>query len=204
MPKASATTKKLSDLEAVGIVRDALKGFDTNDRERILRWVRETLGLTTEAPPSATPRLTHPTPPGPPSVPPAAPPAPATTHHHARDIQSFVNQKNPQTDIQLATTIAYYYRFEAPEKDRREEIDAALLREACRLAGRPGKLVHPLMTLHNAHGKGLLDKGSTRGTFTINSVGENLVGMTLPGDASQPARSRGTKAARKKPARKTR
>jgi hypothetical protein len=34
---------------------------------------------------------------------------------------------------------------------------------------------------------GLLDKGLERGTYTINSVGENLVAMTLPGTGnSQP------------------
>jgi hypothetical protein len=37
--------------------------------------------------------------------------------------------------------------------------------------------------LNNAHAKGLLDRNA-RGRFSINSVGENLVGMTLPAKAS--------------------
>ena len=105
--------------------------------------------------------------------------AQAKSAANAKDIKSFVDQKNPQTDIHLATTIAYFYRFEAPEKDRREEVDADFIRDACRLAGRPGQLVKPAKTLNNAHASGLLDRNSP-GRFSINTVGENLVGMSLP------------------------
>jgi len=116
--------------------------------------------------------------------PPATLPAPSTTSKPAgqtpvKDVKTFVDGKNPQTDIHLAATIAYFYRFEAPEAERKEDIDAAFLRDALRLAGRPGQLVKPLQTLNNAHAKGLLDRNA-RGRFSINSVGENLVGMTLP------------------------
>jgi len=37
------------------------------------------------------------------------------------------------------------------------------------------------MTLNNAHNTGYLDRGSARGFFKLNTVGENLVAMTLPG-----------------------
>ena len=87
------------------------------------------------------------------------------------DIRTFVDQKAPRNDLQLVATIAYYYRFEAPEAERRNELDAKFLQDACRRAGRPGALTKPLTTLHNAQARGLLDKGSKRGTFTINSVG---------------------------------
>ena len=39
---------------------------------------------------------------------------------------------------------------------------------------------NPLQTLNNAHTLGLLDRGPEKGTFVINSVGENLVAMILP------------------------
>jgi hypothetical protein len=42
---------------------------------------------------------------------------------------------------------------------------------------------HPEMTLNNAYMAGLLDRPE-KGQYTINSVGENLVTMTLPGDGS--------------------
>jgi hypothetical protein len=189
---ADAATKKPDDLNAVRIIREALEGFTADDQERILRWARESLGLTI------------PTPKG-------APSGPASMTERVRsdgpggtpkDIKTFVDQKAPRSDVQLAATIAYYYRFEALEKDKKDEIDATFLREACRLAGRPGALVHPLKTLNNAHARGLLDRGSARGTFTINSVGENLVGMTLPGGTEQAPRPRSARGAKKAPRKK--
>lgn len=193
MTKDSAS-KKSDDLDAVRAIKNALEGFTNDERARIIRWACESLGLSPAAP--AVP-VTKPAAPMPALNAAASPGAPASPHSQ-RDISSFVNQKNPQTDIHLATTIAYYYRFEAPANQRRDEIDADFLREACRLAGRPGKLVRPLGTLNNAHAKGLLDRGSTRGTFVINSVGENLVGMTLPGDGTQPVSRRAGKKRQKR------
>src|SRR5271165_5976503 len=60
------------DLEAVRAVVEALQGFDAGDRERILRWAREKLGLVEQpALPPSTPvkqmpspaALDHPAPP---------------------------------------------------------------------------------------------------------------------------------------------
>ncbi len=181
------SVKKRDDLNAARTIRNTLSGFTQEEQERILRWAGESLGIKTGTPGASHPIRSAATE--------AVAPLPATpdasaTNTARKDINTFVNEKNPQTDTQLATTIAYYYRFEAPEGERKDEIDATFLREACRLAGRPGKLVKPLKTLNNAHAKGLLDRGSDRGMFAINSVGENLVGMTLPGNAAQPPRPR--------------
>lgn len=201
------TKQKPDDLKAVKTIRDALAGFPNEERERILRWVRESLGLPSDSPAvSPVPETRQPAPSShqpPPTSHTTTIPAHPTSAKTAKDIATFVNEKNPQADIQLATTVAYYYRFEAPPNDRKDEIDADFLREALRLAGRPGKLTQPLKTLNNAHAKGLLDRGSERGSFTINTVGENLVGMTLPGGNAQPARAR-RPAARKKAAKSRR
>jgi hypothetical protein len=186
-------TKKNADLNAVQTIRDALEKFDDDKREQILRWARESLGLPTSAPHALAPS------PAPAPIPATGSPGAPVPPNVPKDIATFVNDKNPQTDMHLATTIAYYYRFVAPANERKDEIDADFLRDACRLAGRPGKLVQPLMTLNNAHGKGLLDRGSARGKFVINSVGENLVGMTLPGGTTQPARTRTRGSATLKP-----
>lgn len=192
----TASKQKPDDLKAVKIIRGALSGFQNEERERILRWARESLGLPVVATPVGTEEPTHKAPHQPPAnIPTLPPPAGQRT---AKDIATFVNEKNPQTDIQLATTVAYYYRFEAPPDARKDEIDATFLRDSLRLAGRPGKLKKPLATLNNAHAKGLLDRGSERGTFTINAVGENLVGMALPGGTAQPSRPRRGANARKK------
>lgn len=172
--------KKPDDLGAVRTIREALEGFSPDEQERILRWARESLGLGTAATHAGA------------SLPPKGEQrsAASVSGHILKDVKTFVDEKAPRSDVQLAATIAYYYGFEALEKDRRDEIDATFLRDACRLAGRPGALTHPLKTLNNAHARGLLDRGSARGMFSINSVGENLVGMTLPGGGAQPTRAK--------------
>lgn len=68
------------------------------------------------------------------------------------------------------------------------------MQEAAQKANRD-RFTNPLKTLQNAHQLGMLDKGSEKATFTINSVGENLVAMTLPGDVTN--NTRPTKSAKK-------
>ena len=97
-------------------------------------------------------------------------------------------------DVQFAAAVAYYYRFEAPGSHRKSEIGADDLREACRLVNRE-RFSNPLQTLQNARNLGLLDR-PTRGMFSINSVGENLVAMTLPSD-ERPTTAKGKRPERK-------
>lgn len=75
--------------------------------------------------------------------------------------------------------MAYYYRFEAPAEERKDTITSEVLQESTRLAGR-NRLTKPVMTLNNSKNLGYLDPVG-RGSFKINTVGENLVAMALPG-----------------------
>jgi hypothetical protein len=158
-------------LEAVRVVASTLEGFDSNEQERIIRWARELIGLSVTAPhtPSlvAQPQVT------------AASVSPAPQGSGSPNPKAFVGQKNPKNDVQFVATVAYFYRFEAPEGQRKNEINSEDLQEACRLVGR-SRFTNPSQTLRNAHTLGLLDKGSGSGFYAINSVGENLVAMTLP------------------------
>ena len=186
-------TPPKDDLEAVRAVAEALDGFDANAQERILRWARERIGLSTSLPPAAPASL--------PSLQqPPNPPGTATQASSGKDLKSFVDDKKPKRDVQFAATVAYFHRFEAPPTERKNEIDSKDLQNACRLAGRK-RLKLPGQTLRNAVNLGLLDK-SGRGTFTLNSVGENLVAMTLPHGAG--ASERPNRRAKKKAARKPR
>src|SRR5439155_18938021 len=106
-------------------------------------------------------------------------PALPTSSGATTDIKTFIATKKPSKDVQFAAAVAYYYRFEAAPAERKDSIDKDDLQEAARKAGRE-RFANPLQTLRNAHTLGLLDKGSEKWTFTINSVGENLVAMTLP------------------------
>jgi hypothetical protein len=156
--------EQFDDLEAVRKVVEALQGFEPEDQERVIRWAREKLGLSAprgDPPPGLT--------------------APSFQQQSQRemDIKTFVNSKNPKAGTHFVATVAYYLRFEAPDAERKEYIRAADLQDASRQVGRE-RLKDPGKTLRNAHTTGLLDKGPERGTYVINTVGENLVAMTLP------------------------
>jgi len=75
---------------------------------------------------------------------------------------------------------------QAPAEDRKDAISADDVLEACRLTtrARPSKISQ---TMVNAHNQGLLDRAEPRGSYSINTVGENLVALTLPsGLGNQP------------------
>jgi hypothetical protein len=152
------------DLDAVRSIVSTLEDFEADDRERILRWAREKLGLS-------TPGISEQSEDRPPALKEVQ--APAGT-----DIKSFVAAKKPGTDQDFAATVAYFWKFEAPAANRKDIISADDLQEACRLVNRD-RLQQPSKTLLNAHAAGLLDKGSERGTYEISTVGENMVAMTL-------------------------
>jgi len=172
-------TKTPDDLDAVRAVVTALQDFDENNQERIIRWAREKLGLSVPSP-AAAPKSSHPSPLPTQPEPGQHPPAPSpSTHKPGINIKQFVAEKAPKTDVHFATTVAYYYRFEAPEKERKESINSDDLKEACRQVGRT-RLPRPHHTLRDAHDAGLLDRSGERGEYSINTVGENLVAMTLP------------------------
>jgi hypothetical protein len=164
----TSTGTSPDDLDAVRTITEALKGFQPDEQRRILRWAQEKLGL------AATPSSTPPPSPGQPrSGAETSPAAPRT------DIKTFLQAKRPASDVQFAAAVAYYFMFEATAEARKEEIAPSDLQDAARLSGRT-RLSSPRSTLNNAVRLGYLDRGQDRGTFRINTVGENLVAMAMP------------------------
>jgi hypothetical protein len=173
------TTK--SDFMAAEEIKAILNGRDQAEQERIIRWVNESLGL------SAVPKVIAPTglpastAPQPPSVTNAAAPS-HWTPPAKKDIRSFVDEKKPKSDVQFAVVAAYFYRFAAPETERKDTIIAKDLDNAGRQARGYG-FKKSLQTLNNARNLGYFDSAG-RGEFKLNAVGENLVAMALPGTSS--------------------
>jgi len=163
-------TPTADEFDAVRTIVKTLEAFPGDDQTLILRWAAEKLGL------SSSPRSAMPSTPAP--IPTAQAEAPRPVG--AIDIKSFVAAKKPKNDSQFAAVVAYYYRFESPEK--KDSITKDDLLDACRKANYP-RPPAPGQTLRNAVNAGLLDKPS-EGAFSINSVGENLVAVTLPGDGA--------------------
>lgn len=187
-------TNSGNDFDAAKAISDLLKDMEKERQQRVLRWVAESLDIALHVRTgaqhegvgsSATAEVIAPT------SPPAYPFAGEVV-----DIKRFVESKDPKSDVQFATTVAYYYRFEAPVDERQDAISAEILQNAARLAGR-ARFGNPLATLNNAKKQGYLD-AVDRGSFRINSVGENLVAMTLPGSAIS-AKPKGKTKTRAKP-----
>lgn len=184
---------EMDDLEAVRAIVEVVGKFEKKeDQERIVRWSLEKLGLLITAQQSVN------------------------QHQHEGeerddrnssnrnkgplDIKTFVTEKSPSSDNQFAATVAYYYAFEAPQNERKGSIGPSDLTEACRMVGR-SRLGDPAKTLANAMGMGYLDK-IDRGAFKLNTVGENLVAITLPpgtGEKVSRTRKKATPAKKKSP-----
>src|SRR5579871_2535626 len=99
-PKKSKTK---DNLEATRIVRDALRGFTPEEQKKILRWAAEILGINSVSSPTQARGLQQP-PAAPAPLP--QPNAPKqTTPTTSKNVKTFVDEKQPQTDIQLATAI---------------------------------------------------------------------------------------------------
>lgn len=180
-------TAPANDFDAAKAVADQLTGMDKERQQRVLRWVAESLGIAPLGPSEPAERQRTDRSPIDKVTP--IPQVEASVRHSASmDIKSFVDAKKPKSDVQFAAVVAYYYRFETSQEMRRDSIDAAALQEAARLVGRR-RPPSPRMTLNNAKNLGYLDTAE-RGQFRINSVGENLVAMTLPGGGvdAQPRR----------------
>jgi len=174
---------KPDDLDAVKEIVDILGAFEESEKQRILRWVVEKLSLSLAPIDQAGIASTKYFQPADSHMGSVASP---TSH---TDIRSFVEHKSPSSDVQFATTVAYYHRFVAPPSERKETINSDDLIQAFRAANRR-RPNQPRFTLNNAHNAGLLDRKAD-GNFAINAVGENLVAMTLPGAAgSEPGRSK--------------
>jgi hypothetical protein len=115
MNRRWGVTKPKDDLEAVRLIAETLEAFSNDERERILRWVREKLGMITVA------DAGHRTPP-PPAGAGVGAPTGAQTGSGKKDLKTFVADKNPRGDNQMSAVVAYYYRFVAPEDQRKESI----------------------------------------------------------------------------------
>lgn len=194
---------KKDDLDAVREVVKALESFNEEEQYRIIRWSCEKLGIDTptlsngqvafkERPPFAqdtdnVPSVT----------------ATDSSRRTITNIKTFVAEKNPKSDNHFAAVVAYYHQFEAPFEMRKDSITKSDLVEATRLADY-SRLKRPDQTLVNAMNAGLLDSAGSRGHYALNSVGENLVAMTLPDVTSNgtPTRTRKPKKSTTKPAKK--
>jgi hypothetical protein len=170
-----AETAQTNEFDAAKAIVAALKGLDRKMQERAIRFACDSIGITGPSSPLEPAR---------PPVPTAGVPASTSTEATADkgagavDIKQFTASKAPKSDQQFVAVLAYYYRFEAPAAQRRDTINPKALEDGARLAGRR-RPADAKATLFNARSQGYLDHVGNN-EFRLNSVGENLVAMTLP------------------------
>lgn len=99
-----------------------------------------------------------------------------------RDIRAFVQSKRPRSDVQFTAVVAYFYQFISPSP--LQDIGIEELKEAHRQARRK-RPKSEYFSLNNAVRAGYINRAG-RGRYRLNSVGENLVAITLP-DAPETA-----------------
>jgi hypothetical protein len=194
---------KKDDLEAVRDIADILLDFKDDERERILRWVRERIGMAsspgviTLRSPGVAVAGTGVVTAGSGAI--AVGGGPPIAVAAGADIKSFVASKKPRTDTQFAAVVAYFHSFVATGDARKDRINSDDLVDACRKADwkRPAR---PVQVLVNAFLGGLLDRAD-KGNYRLSSVGENLVAMALPDgdvDKASSVGKRGRKKGKKK------
>ena len=173
-------SKAADDLEAVRTVVQALEPFDSKDRDRIIRWACEKLGMAPAGTHRPVPTAEQAV--GRSSDTPAQSSVieEVTATGQGTDIRSFIAAKDPKSDTHLAAVVAYYYHFEAPPSEQRDYITKDDVIDACRKAERE-RPVRPAQVLVNTYAAGLIDKTGEKAQYRLNSVGENLVAMVLPG-----------------------
>jgi hypothetical protein len=197
----SAPRPALSEFDAAKLIHETLQQLDKEQRVRAVRFASESLGVTTgvEAP-SLAPA------PAPPDQAPTSdqtPPEQLPTTY--QDIRRFMAEKQPNSHVEFATAVAYFYSFVAPPSERKETVNATDLTNAARLVGRL-RPKSPHLCLRDAKNAGILDTVA-HGTYKINSVGENLVVQLPSGRAPRTQKRRSVNRAAsppKKPVKNTR
>jgi hypothetical protein len=185
----------MNDFDAAKAIGAHLEGMDKERQHKILRWVAESLDLVLHVKTAPAHDLADGS-----GARSGVPEEPSRQSERIKDIKAFVESKQPKSDVQFAAVVAYYFRFGAAPHERKETIGPDILQDATRLCGRE-RFLSPKGTLNNAKNLGYLDSPA-RGQFQINSVGENLVAMTLPGSGSERSQIKKKKRLRRRETRK--
>jgi len=151
------------ELKAIEQVMQAMDSLKPEARARVIAYVFERLGLTTGTPaPSLSFETITPT-----------PSAASPSTGAVQDIRTLKNSKNPKTDNEMATLVAYYLKHLAPQEEQKDVISRAEIEKYFVQADYPLPK-QPQLTLPNAKNAGYFDQAG-RGFYKLNPVGHNLV-----------------------------
>jgi hypothetical protein len=167
------------ELDAIGVILEALESLDGESIQRVLDYVFGRLSIARSVS-SSTP---------PPTVLTVTPQSRDTVHSTRQSsIRDLKEEKKPAASNQMAALVAYYLSEMAPEGERKDAINASDLEKYFKQAG--FKLPSAIsQALPNAAAAGYFD-ATERGHYRLNPVGYNLVVHGLPRAQGQSVPSR--------------
>jgi hypothetical protein len=160
-----------AEIQVLETVLSALAPLDEATRRRVLGYVQQRFGVpSSEAPPPVP--ASQPTTSAEGAVPEARPVDQIT------DIRTLRERKQPKSAVEMAVLVAYYLSEIAKPPEHKGTIRTADITKYFKQADYRLP-TQPNVTLHRAKNAGYLDT-ATRGQYSLNPVGYNLVMHGLP------------------------
>jgi hypothetical protein len=185
------------ELTAITTIIKALDDLDESGRIRVIRYVFDHLKLSTDHFETHSGNVRDQ------SLLDTQLPTAKEVPQRILDIRTLREEKQPSTDVQMVSLVAYYLAELAPQAMRKDSISAGDVTEFFKQAGYPLPK-DARFTLTNARNAGYLDAVGN-GQYRLNPVGHNLVVHKMPRAGSE-AEAKSARAGRKnrKPAVKAR
>lgn len=164
------------ELKAISSILSSLEGLDSQEKERVFKYVMERLGVSSPSHGKTILPLNNPhkeiVDQG---------DAPAVIHPPGitvNDIRSLKEEKKPESAIQMAALVAFYLQEIATGDEKRDSIDVNDVKKYFNQAGFPLPKI-PKSALINTKAAGYFESAD-RGRYKLNPVGYNLVAYGLP------------------------
>jgi hypothetical protein len=168
------------ELGAIKSIAAALEALDAPTRERVLKYAMDHMGIPTFP---GTGRASGAAGTG--GAPDVQTESPPRATQQVADIRTLKDQKNPQSDTQMAALVAYYLAELAPDDRRKDAISTSDIVNYFKQANYELP-EQPKDTLPRAKAGGYFDRAG-RGRYKLNPVGHNLVVHNLPAQAGPKA-----------------
>ncbi|MDD5459862.1 MAG: hypothetical protein PHF37_10775 [Phycisphaerae bacterium] len=157
------------ELNAIKIITSALETLEKAVQQRVLQYSMQHLGLQltqAESPPSVSDDKSNQT------------GDITSSQEKLSDIRSLRDQKQPNSDMEMAAIVAYYLSELAPKEIQKDTIETEDIKTYFKQAGHPLP-TGPQFTLPNAKAAGYVESAGY-GKYKLNPVGHNLVAHGLP------------------------
>ena len=156
-----------NELKAIETITEVLRPLDNTVQQRILQYAMQHLGSQVEQANQSPPILAE-----------NKGTKAEQPIEQVVDIRTLRDQKQPNSDMEMAAIAAYYINELAPEEERKDAIGTADIKKYFKQAGHPLPK-GPQFTLVNAKAAGYFESAG-HGKYKLNPVGYNLVAHGLP------------------------